>query len=96
MPKASRPHARENPGCEKLVFAAVAARADFKRAASTRKETNEMSIMSRFPDKYLKGHDIEVGEVVTITHVTDERVGKDQEAQACSLYRRVRPRHHPE
>ena len=38
-----------------------------------------MSIMARFPDNYLKGPDIEVGEVVTITHVKDERVGKDQE-----------------
>ena len=38
-----------------------------------------MSIMSRFPDEYLKGPDIEAGEVVTITHVTDERVGEDQE-----------------
>ena len=62
-------------------FAAVAARADFKRAAPTQKEPNEMAIMSRFPSKFLKGEDIEAGETVTIKEVRDELVGSPQEAK---------------
>jgi len=38
-----------------------------------------MSIMSKFPSKYLKGDDIEAGEVVTIKEVKDEEVGSDRE-----------------
>ena len=38
-----------------------------------------MSISKLFPSKYLKGDDIEDGDTVTITKVTVERVGIDQE-----------------
>ena len=37
-----------------------------------------MSIMSRFPSKFLKVHDITPGEVVTIKSIADEPVGQDQ------------------
>jgi hypothetical protein len=40
-----------------------------------------MSILSKFPSKYLKGDDIEVGETVTIKRVRDELVGRDQDAK---------------
>ena len=40
-----------------------------------------MSILSRFPSKFLKGDDIEAGETVTIKEVRDELVGSPQEAK---------------
>jgi hypothetical protein len=40
-----------------------------------------MSILSRFPSKYLKGDDIEPGETVTIKEVRDELVGMDQDGK---------------
>jgi len=40
-----------------------------------------MSILSRFPSKYLKGDDIESGETVTIKVVRDELVGIDQDCK---------------
>ena len=40
-----------------------------------------MSIMSRFPTKYLKGDDIEAGETVTIKEIRDELVGSTQEVK---------------
>ena len=40
-----------------------------------------MSILSRFPSKFLKGEDIEAGETVTIKYVRDELVGSAQEAK---------------
>ena len=39
-----------------------------------------MGIMSRFPTKYLKGDDIEPGEIVSIKEVRDEIVGVEQES----------------
>ena len=38
-----------------------------------------MSMLSKIPSKYLKGHHIEAGEIVTIRKVCDEKVGVAQE-----------------
>jgi hypothetical protein len=38
-----------------------------------------MSIMSRFPSKYLGAADITDGEIVTINSIADEKVGEEQE-----------------
>ena len=40
-----------------------------------------MSILSRFPSKFLKGEDTVAGETVTIKYVRDELVGNPQEAK---------------
>jgi hypothetical protein len=40
-----------------------------------------MGIMSKFPSKFLKGDDIEPGEVCTIKRVRDELVGADQDSK---------------
>jgi hypothetical protein len=40
-----------------------------------------MSILAKFPSKYLKGDDIEPGETVTIKEVRDELVGMDQDCK---------------
>jgi len=46
-----------------------------------------MSILSKFPSKYLKGEDIEPGETVTIKDVKDELVGQAQENSPVSILR---------
>ena len=50
-----------------------------------------MSIMSRFPSKYLKGEHIEDGETVTIVDVRDELVGLIQD-ELPVLYVREHPK----
>jgi hypothetical protein len=40
-----------------------------------------MSILDRFPSKYLKASDIAPGEVVTVREVRDELVGPEQDAK---------------
>ena len=64
----------------KASFAAVAARADFN-ARHHRKEQNEMAIMSKFKNRFLKAENIEAGETVTVKDVRDELVGNPQEAK---------------
>jgi hypothetical protein len=53
----------------------------FQRAASTRKDSNEMAIMSKFKNRFLKAENIEAGETVTVKDVRDELVGNPQEAK---------------
>ena len=48
-----------------------------------------MSMLSKIPSKYLKGHHIEAGEIVTIKEVCDEKVGVAQGGPAGHLFRRV-------
>jgi len=38
-----------------------------------------MGIMSKFPSKYLKGDDVEAGEICTVSDVKDEEVGFERE-----------------
>ena len=45
-----------------------------------------MSIFKLFPSKYLKPHDIEDGEIVTIKAVMVERVGVDQEEKPIVFF----------
>ena len=40
-----------------------------------------MSMLAKFPSKFLKGDDIEPGEIVTIKEVRDELVGTDQDCK---------------
>jgi hypothetical protein len=46
-----------------------------------------MSILSRFPSKFLKGDDIEAGETVVVKEVRDELVGSTQEAKPVIYFR---------
>jgi hypothetical protein len=40
-----------------------------------------MSILDRFPSKYLKASDITAGDIVTVKEVRDELVGPEQDAK---------------
>ena len=46
-----------------------------------------MSILARFPSKYLKASDITAGDVVTVKEVRDELVGPEQDAKPVIYFR---------
>ena len=45
-----------------------------------------MSMLSKIPSKYLKGHHIEAGEIVTIKDVCDEKVGVSKEEMSVIYF----------
>ena len=45
-----------------------------------------MSMLSKIPSKYLKGHHIEAGEIVTIKEVCDEKVGVSKEEMSVIYF----------
>src|SRR6476469_10432174 len=46
-----------------------------------------MSILDRFPSKYLKASDITAGDIVTVKEVRDELVGPEQDAKPVIYFR---------
>jgi hypothetical protein len=53
---------------------------------ATKPERTTMSMLSKIPSKYLKGHHIEAGEIVTIKDVCDEKVGVSKEEMSVIYF----------